>query len=151
MKKILLTLMISLMIVFLCGCGPNFEDTNGDNDISLATITEENIIKMDLGASDYKESTSSASDYKKFSSENFSGVCEIFSETYIKSDVIVDIVDFDVNSGNFKLVAVCDDKIIHEFEPGDKGNVVTLEDVDGGFSIRMAGESADFEFRIDVW
>jgi len=152
MKKIVSLLLIVLVIVFACGCGGvKIEDENGADNFELATITKDNIIKMDLGASSYGENTSGSSSYTKFSGDDFSGVAEIYNESYSKSDIIIDLIDYEIKGGNFKLVAVCDDEIIHEFVPTDKADVVTLEDVSGNLSLRIAGESAEFTFMIDVW
>lgn len=151
MKKIFSLLLVVLMVIFASGCGVQIEDTNGADNYDIVTLTEENIIKMNVGASSYSESTSGSSAYTKYSGKTFSGVAEIYSSTYFKSDIIIDIVDYKIKAGNFKLVAVCDDEIIHTFEPTDVADIVTLEDINGTLSIRMVGESAEFEFKMDIW
>lgn len=151
MKKLISMLLIALMVVCVCGCGVTIEDNNGADNYELATLTEDNIIKMDTGASSYKSSTSGNSSYTKYSSKDFSGVEEIYTSTYTNSDVIIDLVDYKIDGGNFKLVVVCDDEIIHTFEPTDTADICTLKDISGALSVRMAGESAAFEFKIDIW
>ena len=47
MKKLLSCILIGGMCVALSGCGDTYEDTNGAEDFTLQTITDENIINMD--------------------------------------------------------------------------------------------------------
>jgi hypothetical protein len=56
-----------------------------------------------------------------------------------------------VKSGNFKLVAINDDKIIKEFPLDAFNEEFLFEDIKGTFSIHLAGESANFELYIDVY
>ena len=52
MKKKFFALLLALVLMLgFTACGVEIADTNGPDDYSLATITEENIINQDLGAS----------------------------------------------------------------------------------------------------
>ena len=55
-----------------------------------------------------------------------------------------------VEKGNFKLVAINNDKIIHEFSPDTFNEDFYFEDIKGTFSIHVAGECAKFDFHIQV-
>ena len=155
MKKIITFLIVSAMCISLAGCGVTYEDTNGDDVFTLQTITDENIINLETGASGLAYTESHLGDSissSEYSSKNFNGVSQIFLTNFIaKSDVRVYIGHMQVKSGNFKLVAINDDKIIKEFPLDAFNEEFLFEDIKGTFSIHLAGESANFELYIDVY
>lgn len=56
-------------------------------------------------------------------------------------------VDFAaVEEGNFRMVLVVDDEIVHEFALNELTQTYVLEDVSGYVALRIAGESANFTF-----
>ena len=127
-------------------------DANGPDDYSLAVITDENIIKQDIGAMNVSIVSGVFNPLNAgvtFKSSNFSGVYRIFLTNFLfNSDFIMDIAGFWVNSGNFRMCIVNDGKIIADVEPGMLVDVA-LEDLNGSFELVIAGESADFEFTLD--
>lgn len=147
-------LLVVGFVWFILDPAPDFEDTNGASDFSLQTITDENIINQDIGASglSYTEQNYGAGiTSSEYHSKNFNGVSEIYLTNYVlPSDVRVYIGHMNVTSGNFKLVAVNNDQIIHEFDLDAFNEGFWFEDLTGSFAIRVAGESAAFEFSIDV-
>lgn len=155
MKKIIAVLMVCAICVTLSGCGTTYEDTNGDDVFTLQTITDKNIIFLETGASGLAYTESKLGDSvtsSEYSSKNFNGVSQIFLTNFItESDIRVYIGHMEVNSGNFKLVAINDDKIIKEFPLDSFNEEFLFEDIKGTFSIHIAGESANFEFYIDVY
>lgn len=154
MKKFTQFILIFGMCLALVGCGDEYEDTNGEDNFSLQTITDENIINKDIGASNLTYEELSAGDITstEYKSKNFNGVEEIYLTNFIgKSDIHVYIGHMDVKSGNFKLAVVCDDKIIDEIPLDAFGDTYYYEDLEGTFAIRLAGESADFSFHIEVY
>lgn len=155
MKKFLCLILTVLMLLSCAGCGTIYEDTNGDDDYSLQTITDENIIQLNVGASglSYSETTlDSLSISSGYHSRNFNGVERIYLADYIfPSDVSVYIGTFSVNKGNFEAVAIHNDQIIQEFTPDSFNQTFIFEDLTGSFSIHLAGESADFDLFIEVY
>lgn len=158
MKKRLFSFVLVLVIVCcFTACGVEIADTNGDDDYTLAEITEENIVNMDLGASSYSQSPSDdevagLAELTKFKASSFSGVAEIYSTNLIgKSDLTFNVTTIQVDKGNFRLMVLVDDKIIHEFDLAEMNQTYELEDTSGAVSVKMAGESADFKFYIQVW
>ena len=146
----------AVILILNTGFQP-IEDTNGPDDYSLVTITDENILNMDLGAH-LPVKTSSAgvniggvdvSAPVKFSSNDFSGVYEVmYNNFFLDSDVVIYLNYLKVNSGNFKMVVVYNDEIIETIEPSDEPIEFRMEDVNGTVSLRIAGESADYEFSM---
>lgn len=150
--------MLAMIFIFgFTACGVEISDTNGPDDYSLATITDENIINQDLGASGYSMTPASDSeDYMtsttKFKGKEFSGVTELWGTNLLgKSDMTVELSTIQVDRGNFKLVATLDDEIVHVFDNEEMSQRFELEDSNDDFAIRMAGETADFKFYISVW
>lgn len=151
MKRLLVFLLTVSFMLSLTACGIEIEDTNGPDDYSLETITDENIINMDLGASGSAASSDDASQVVKYSSKNFSGVEEICSVNRITaSEVIIDLSTIMVKEGNFRLVVVYNDEIVHDFDLEEMSQQFKLEDVEGNVSVRIAGESASYEFYLSI-
>lgn len=154
MKKILSAILAAMMCLSLAACGTEYEDTNGD-DHTLQTITDDNIIALDLGASglNYSEESLDGVLYSsEYSSKNFNGVEQIYLTNFIgPSDVSVYIGTMSVESGNFKLAVVNNGEIIHEFALDTFNEEFLFEDIEGDFSICVAGESAEFSFYISIY
>jgi len=127
----------------------HIEDTNGPDDYSLTTITDENIITQDMGALNISKTTGFLNDGITFKSNKFTGVYRVFQTNFLfDSDFLMDIAGFHVNSGNFKMVIINEGKIIATLEP-DMFVTCQLSDLNGSFELVIAGESADFEFSLD--
>ena len=154
-KKGLLVLLALCLCLSLMGCGTQYEDTNGADDFTLQTITDENIVQLDTGSSGLGYSEENFADVlysSEYHSNNFNGVEQIYLNNYIlPSDVEIYIGHMVVESGNFKLAVVNNDEIIHEIALDSFGETIRFEDLSGSFSIHVAGESAKFEFFIEIY
>ncbi|MBE6776050.1 MAG: hypothetical protein E7543_07670 [Ruminococcaceae bacterium] len=122
------------------------EDTNGADNYKLQQITDYNIINMDIGALNLKESTDSITNTTTYSSDKFTGVAEIYMNNIKGNRFDITINHAQVNSGNFKIVLVHNDEIVHEFKLNELMQSYTLENPNGTVALRIAGESADFMF-----
>ena len=157
MKKIVCLILVLVFALGLTGCGPEIADENGPEDTSLATITEENIINLDLGASSFSVSPGTdeenyMTDLTMVKGKEFSGVTEIFTESYLfKTDVVVDLTTINVKNGNFLVCVVVDDEIVYKFDNEEMMQTCKIKDVKGTMSIRIAGETADFKTYLQVW
>ena len=123
-------------------------DTNGPEDNSLTTITDANIINRDMGSiggPTISQSILTGNGYE-FSAKEFTGVSEILYDNFIlPSDFQLDITNFVIHGGNFRMVVVHNDQIVAELTP-DMFVEYRLENVTGTVSLRIAGESAAFQF-----
>jgi len=154
-KKILIiaaaiVIVAVVAVWFILGGTEHIEDTNGPDNYALQTITDENIIKMDMGATGGPKISKNIiqGDTVEFSAEKFTGVYEVLYDNFIgKSDFVLDMTGFSVTGGNFKMVVIHDDKIVATLEP-DMFVDYCLEDVTGTVSLRIAGESASFTFSM---
>ena len=142
--------MIAVAAVWMMGDDlEHIEDTNGTDNYTLQTITDENIVKGDVGALNFRKHTSPLNDGITFSSDRFTGVAEIMLTNFVfPSDFDLEVTGFHVNSGNFKMAVVHDETIVAVIEP-DLFPSCYLEDVTGTVSLVIAGESADFTFSLD--
>ena len=154
MKKLLSLMIVLAMCLSLVACGEEYEDTNGEDNYSLQTITDENIVNRDIGASGlgYSETEVAGIVSTEYESKNFNGVEEIYLTNFIgKSDVEVYIGHMNVENGNFRLVVINNDEIIYDIPLDSFGETYYFEDLKGTFAIHVAGESAAFSFHIDVY
>jgi hypothetical protein len=126
----------------------NIEDTNGADNFELQTITDEDIAKIEMGSLNVGVSTNNITNMTEISSSKFTGVYEVLYTNLIgKSDFLLNIYDFQINSGNFKMVVVHDGEIVHTITP-ENAEEFLLEDISGTVSLVIAGESADFSFEM---
>ena len=148
-----LVFIVAFIVVFIILASNNkiehIEDTNGADNYSLQTITDENIEKRDIGAKGFASETNNITNKTKYYSKKFTGVTEVDGGTSISSEYTIFIHRFVVKEGNAKLVLLQDDKIVHEFAPGETMQEFTVENAKGSYmSLRIAGESAKFELEL---
>lgn len=125
----------------------HIEDTNGPGDYTLQTITRDNILKQDVGALGVSKSTGILTgDTVTYHSDCFTGVYEIYGESIVTNRYEITVNHARVDAGNFMIVLCVDDEIVHEFTLNELTQTFVLEDVRGYVSLRIAGESADFQF-----
>ena len=133
--------------IWIIGDGvEHIEDTNGRDNFELQEITDENIINLSYGARGLKESYSSITGTTEFSSEKYTGVSEIWGENMVTNRLEITVHHAKVTEGNFRLVLVIDDEIVHDFSLNELTQTQVFENVSGYVSLRVAGESANFMF-----
>lgn len=139
--------MVAVAAVWFLNSDPeHIEDTNGTDNFSLQTITDANIINRDIGAMGLETSTDSISNTTTYSSDKFTGVEEIYGTNIWGNRFEITVNHARVDSGNFKIVLLENDKIVHEFTLNELTQTFVLDNPDGYISLRIAGESADFKF-----
>ena len=141
-RKLIITISI-LMICFMTSCKSfkQIKDTNGPDDYTLNTITDEDIIKgfnsVSIGSID-----SSKNNVYNLKVNKFSGVNRIYKKDFKDKTITLEITS-KVESGNFKIAIVVDDKIV-ETIPANTTKTVVTEVTKGNYSIRVAGEETKF-------
>ena len=123
----------------------HIEDTNGADNYSLQTITDSNIINRDVGAMGLNIHKSAVSGVTTYSSEKFTGVEEIYGNNIWGNRFEITVNHARVDSGNFRIVLLEDEHIVHEFRLNELTQTYVLENPSGYISLRIAGESADFQ------
>lgn len=154
-KKILMFVAIVVFAVvavfwFMDSDIKHIEDTNGEDNYKLQTISDSEIINMSVGAKGLKKSTGRISNTTTYSSNKFTGVEQIYMTNIVANRMEFNVNHVRVDSGNFKMVLVVNDKIVHEFKLNELMQTYVLEDVKGTVSLMIAGESADFQFDYTV-
>ena len=144
-KFIAVTMVCALIAITCCSCVGHIKDTNGDDDFSLATLTEEQIIKNN-------SSVSSVSVSKQWDgnldlrTNKFSGVKELKKIT-LKYGMQKITTDVKVSSGNFRMVLISDGRIVYDFDI----NGTSSTTISGGtYIIKIAGESAAFNLSLII-
>ncbi len=151
----LLAVIFGLVVVFTIAGQDleHYEDTNGPENYSLQTITEQQIIDRSIGALGGPNVTRSSllGSTVEFSAKKYTGVSEILYDNFLlPSDFEVNLTNYYIHEGNFQLVVVHDDAIVAVLEPGMFVNY-RLEDVTGYVALRIVGESAAFTFSISEY
>ena len=148
MKRVFALLLTLALALSLTACGSiKIEDTNGPDNFALNTITDQNILKLDLPSGGNGIRISGLlGKTAEFSSKDFSGVVEILWTDMIAGDFVLDLLSYEVTGGNFRMVVINEDKIIADIEPGT--TQILLEGVKGRISLRIAGESAAYSFSM---
>lgn len=130
----------------------HIEDTNGTN-TRINRITDQEIIDGTLESKGMKygksrlEALGLTSGMVNFSADQFSGVIEIMQVDYIWAPTFtLDIYNYQINSGNFELVLISNNRIIARLSPGDEETFTT--DLKGDLRVVAVGESADFYFEM---
>ena len=148
-KKISLLLVVLFLLFDLFGCRlyKTYKDTNGDDDYSLQSISEEMLIKnkhgLDIGAVSNRESKDGTiSIYKSVAT--FNGVARIEK---ITKGTYEFTVSFKVSDGNARLVITDGSQIIHEFNINEDDQVLVLT-CDKDCEIKLAGEDCSYELNI---
>lgn len=176
MKKILLAFVCLCTLLSLCSCasptndiydeieGTNAEikDLNGEEDFSLATLTDEDICaeKTSYHCVAVRLSSSGSKSYvdkdylydvdtvKVSATTPLSGVY-ILQSTFGKTDTVRFTVESTQTKGNLRIVLLDENSdIIHDFSVTE-GSSYTVNDATGKeFEIRAAGESAEFTVSV---
>ena len=128
----------------------HIEDTNGADNYNLQEINDYNIINRDIGALNLVESDELFNNLPTYKSKKFTGVAEIYSTNIVGNRFDITLYNTTVKSGNFKIVLVHNDEIVHEFKLNELEQSFTLENPKGTVALRIAGESAEFKFSYDV-
>ncbi len=128
----------------------HIEDTNGADNYALQQITDSNIINMDIGALNLVEAKELFNNLPTFRSDKYTGVSEIYLDNLIANRFEITLYNTTVRSGNFRIVLVYNDEIVHEFKLNELMQTYIFENPKGTVSLRIAGESADFEFSYDL-
>jgi hypothetical protein len=143
----------------------HIEDLNGAENVSLATLTEEDILAKTLtctGGPNYATGRLvlpggwEISSGVELSAKKFSGITDILWADYIlPSDFNLCMEHFSVTEGNFRMMVINEGKIIADVQPGDNIDLL-IEDLTGPTYVRIAGESAAFtiamsEFEYDLF
>ena len=143
MKQTLCAMLALVILLSLPGCTPtSYADTNGEEDFSLQTLTERDLIQG-TNTSKMMSSTVTMGDKTTCKAQTLSGV-EVLYEKRLKGETLDLVVSCQITKGNARLVLVLDDEIIHDFTLNKDSQHFTMENVTGKVYLKLAGESAGY-------
>ena len=140
MKKNSRFILLLILLLTLTGCVEHIEDTNGADNFSLETITDQDILNGFPTISVRQSKVRKNNEYK-YSVKKITGVEEVFKGSFKNENVAITI-NTSVEEGNARIVLVYKNQIIKQFMLNADNQVFSMINVDGEIKIIVAGESA---------
>ena len=150
MKKaiLLLCFILSIMIISCAGF-TQYEDTNGEDNYRLQSISEEMLIKksggLQIGAVSSKSTKNGVTSISS-SVHQFDGVESFHS--FKKGSYEVKI-NFTVSSGNARLVITDGNKVIHDFNINEDDQVFEFS-CNSTYHLKLAGEACEYDLKAEI-
>lgn len=152
MKKIFCLLLLTLVTVTMTSCS-HIEDTNGEDNYSVVSFTDEDILSkghyyISVGSITSRRKTGDLIE-GRFNVSKLSGILEIdnfkYSSQYFKFNY-----DFVCKTGNAMLAIVSNNQIVKKIE-ANSGSTLKLDNNKKYYSIYLVGESANvlLNYQID--
>lgn len=149
-----IAVMVAVAYSFLTNPVEHIEDRNGENNTAIAVITDKEIIDQKMGSKGLKLTKSkiliAGIDFGgvKFHSKKFTGVEPLLQQNILFSTgFTLSIYNYNIESGNFRLYVLNEDKIIDVLEPSEETSYF-YENIKGEFTVVAVGESANFKFEM---
>lgn len=150
MKRYLCIGLILLLCLGLVACD-QIEDTNGEEDPSLAVLTEQDLLKGYNSSVMVGFISTKINDKLTCKANQFSGVKELES---IRATNGTQSLTFDVQStlgsGNLRIYVRSDGRIVGDFEVGKRDTLTIEQPAPGEYELCIAGESASFEITATI-
>jgi len=146
--KIVRVLICILLLGSLVGCMKQIEDTNGDEDFSIVSISDEKICSNVNSYVAFNSYSVENDGFKTVSIKTFSGV-DTVDKTVVFNQSLTYNIDLTVKKGNFRLILIKDREIIWEF-PLNESSSYTVNNGSGIYELKIAGESAEFSINFSI-
>lgn len=150
MKKIFLILIFCLMFFTMsCGVFATYEDTNGNDDYTLQSITMEMLLNKDSALEVGSVSSKNTKDGVTsllLNVTKFDGVKML--NRFSKGSYTL-LVSFKVRAGNTRLVITDGKKIIYDFLINEENQVYEFT-CDSPYYLKIAGESCEFDLQVKI-
>ena len=117
-KKLWLVLFILPMFLTLTSCAAQIEDTNGNDDYTLNTLTNEDFFK-NSSITKFGSVTSKINNQATLKVKKMSGI-ETLEKINLSSGNLTINTNLKITSGNIKLVLIYNEEIIKEFKLMEK-------------------------------
>ncbi len=150
MKRIICFALLILIVLSLASCtAVSYEDTNGEDDFSLQTITDKDIVDG-INTTKILSSTSTGNNKTTSKAKTMSGVVELY-EGKLKNESFKIVVSNEISKGNARLVLVFNDEIVHDFDLNSKDQSFVLNNATGKVYLKIAGESTGYSVTHTVY
>ena len=148
-KYLVLGLLLACLLLTSVGCAItdalHYEDQNGEDDYSLALLTEEEMISSTKNIKELSTKTN-LNGVVTLTSSRFSGVMEVERLKTAKKTIVLH-VESTVTQGNLG-VFISNGETIVSYVPINSSETLKLPG--GSYSFRIAGESAKYELVYSV-
>lgn len=146
-RTIYLFIIILFVTCFLTSC-KQIEDTNGPDNYDLTKITDESICKDRRSVIKVMAEHHQLGDNGQFVVKKMSGV-ENLKTVRPKNQTLTVLVNPIINSGNVKIVLICDKEIIKTF-PLTESCECKIANATGTYCLRVAAESGNFKIDYNI-
>ncbi len=149
MKRFIPLLLISA--VLLCSCGlplRHIADTNGEEDSSLCTLTEEALCAEHTTRLTYKTVRLRSGNKQSYKAGKFSGVETLFTFTYDADHPLTLTLQTERTEGNLRLFWWHDGEIVKDIPTNAFYSEIESFPENGRYELRAAGESAAFSVEM---
>lgn len=150
MKKYICICLLLVLCTGLVACG-QLEDTNGEQDTSLATLTKEELLATFSGNSRIGAVQTKVGDSVRFKVQRLSGVLVLEDvRATERTQKLTFTVDSTLQKGNACIYVRCGDKILGQFTPGQSDSLTLEQPAPGLYQLCVAGESAKLELSATI-
>lgn len=147
-KRILLLVLLLFLVVSLGACSyKHIEDTNGENNFSIVSISDDKIISKSQNLT-YGSVRTTKNGETTLKIKKMSGVMDL-EKTKVDDQGLIYSVESTVNSGNFRIVVTLAEKIISDIEVNCKTDI-TVPNTKGTYVLKIVGESANFTMKYKI-
>ena len=140
MKKILSIFTLLALLLSLASCS-HIEDTNGPDDYSLVSLTDEDILAKERVIKRLSKRSSNG-DTTTYEVKRISGVEDILVFSADRNELLTLDVTVTATEGNLKVALIHSDEIIETIPINGGEHTVKIENFEGRFYLRLAAESA---------
>ena len=145
-KKLWLVLFILPMFLTLTSCAAQIEDTNGHDDYTLNTLTNEDFFK-NSSITKFGSVTSKINNQATLKVKKMSGI-ETLEKINLSSGNLTINTNLKITSGNIKLVLIYNEEIIKEFKINGEDSYTGI--INGIYYLKIATESANFNLQYSI-
>lgn len=147
MKKLILLIIVSIVLLLPSCSFKHIEDTNGPDDYSLCSLTDDDFVKGH-GSLSVGSITRTKGKTTTISVNKMSGISNL-KTIRPKGKTISITVDLQVESGNVRIVLMRQKEIIYEFKLNTE-DTYTISLSDDVYNLRLGGESTKFKLVYTV-
>ena len=148
LRVISLILICALTLVTLVACFDHIEDTNGEEDFSLVTITDEDFIQYSHSLVSNNSVRTEIGNRTKLKIGKISGIDIIEEFSVFGSGSVTISMNMSVTSGNCRLVLVHNEQIVYDFNINGEDSFVATER--GHYYLKIGGESATVSMEYTI-
>lgn len=148
MKKVLFFSLLCLGFL-LVGCNiGQIEDTNGESDFTIETISDKKIISRSSSNFIANSVTNKIGSNTSIKVGKFSGVKEL-ETTRVSNQTLTYEIESNCTYGNFRIVIVHNSEIIRDVAI-NSSEIITINNANGTYYLKIVGESAKFSLDYSI-